>query len=146
MLLEDQVCSLELAKKLKKLEVKQDSYFMWYSFENPLQNIFEEDHVPDNHWNLNFTERCSKYGADWTLSAFTVAELGEMLPVKIGDEYLTTHRCIRNGWWIFYSSEDNDDHSFNSFWDASSEVNIRARMLIYLIENNLVKVEDINNV
>ena len=34
MKLEDQVCSLELAKKLKELGVKQDSLFYWnlYSF------------------------------------------------------------------------------------------------------------------
>jgi hypothetical protein len=29
-MLEDQVCSLELAKRLQELGVRQDSYFGWY--------------------------------------------------------------------------------------------------------------------
>lgn len=33
MKLEDQVCSLELSKRLKELGVKQDSHFYWQNFE-----------------------------------------------------------------------------------------------------------------
>jgi len=66
--IERQVCSLELAKKLKKLEVKQDSLRYWI-------------YCPETkEWVL--AQR--KWTKNWKMySAFTVAELGELLPFKI---------------------------------------------------------------
>ena len=93
--LEDQVCSLELAKKLKELGVKQESIFWWIEFVNGWELRFATFKVPT----LNDV-----------ISAFTVAELGEGLP----DE------CV-------------------SYY-ADTEANARALMLIYLIENRLVKI------
>jgi hypothetical protein len=68
MKLKDQVCSLEPAKKLKELGVKQDSLFWW---------------TTDN---LNFVDDKCTWWIEPTvesytrrISAFTVAELGEYL-------------------------------------------------------------------
>ena len=67
MKLEKQVCSLELAKKLKELGVKQESLWYWnQTFEakrKPHPYLFEVQGWDKTH---------HKY------SAFTVAELGEM--------------------------------------------------------------------
>lgn len=121
--LKDQVCSLELAKRLKELGVKKNSLFYWDS------HCIEELKTQGN------------YGitSDGEYSAFTVAELGEMLP----DEYLTirfsdkkytatTATMIANYTVMEFYEEDN------------TEADARAKMLIFLLENNYVKLEDIN--
>jgi hypothetical protein len=70
MKLEDQVCSLELAKRLKELGVKQESLFYWVSIQGKyfIQYAIFVD---------------SEYQSQLTYSAFTVAELGEGLPEKV---------------------------------------------------------------
>ena len=116
MKLEKQVVSLELSKKLKELGVKQKSCFDWV-----LPSIGDSWKV----WEVSTYKRSDRK----FLSAYTVAELGEMLPQM----------------WI-----DTFKHSLE--WqvgikqfkhvacDEYSEANARAKMLIYLIENNLIKL------
>src|SRR5689334_3228066 len=70
MKLEDQCCSLELSKKLKELNIKQDSVFVWEYFNDNCYGIKYRPYAVvttiENKLNL--------------YSAFTVAELGEILP------------------------------------------------------------------
>jgi hypothetical protein len=71
MKLEDQVVSLELAKKLKEPGVKQESAFWWNLRFN------------SGEWHLDSYQIFTKSNAspcDDSISAFTVAELGEILP------------------------------------------------------------------
>lgn len=127
MKLEDQVVSLELAKKLKELGVKQDAYFSWnainYYGSKELERI-----------TLRKTEDSSRYsygdeGENIYFSAFTVAELGEMLP-------------------SYYCSHLDDDGKARCFGGkekiksatGKTEADARAKMLIYLLENKLVTV------
>lgn len=137
MKLEKQVVSLELAKKLKKLGVTQQSLFYWFNGE-----IFFEK---DNLWISPF----KKAG----YSAFTASELGEMLPQEIerpnpnyegkygADPYKNElnflsynggHPCYTYG----YDLEWGPD-----YLDEDTEADARAKMLIYLIENKLMEVE-----
>lgn len=74
MKLEDQVCSLELAKKLKVLGVKQDSHFVWFDMDGEMQIVETLPAMPPQKQDGGFNE--------W-YSAFTCAELGEMLPQGI---------------------------------------------------------------
>lgn len=77
MRLEDQVISLDLAKRLKKLGVKQDAYQAWV------------ENRPDHSFHLWNEEMRAMRGSDLGVdrrrkvpeeySAFSVAELGEML-------------------------------------------------------------------
>lgn len=136
MKLEQQVCSLELAKRLKELGVKHESLFYWIEFRNESS---PEDKWPNVYHNLirkgqrnNWRER--SYLKDLELySAFTVAELGEMLPKEINDHktsYLEiTHR---SGYWqTFYLGIVQ--------MVSTNQTNAYAKMLIYLIENGLIE-------
>lgn len=80
---------------------------------------------------------------DWEqISAFTVAELGEMLPegVTSSREFYggTSEKC----WFVEYDQipgEERDDFKNRCFTD-DTEADARAALLIYLIENNLLSV------
>ena len=123
--LEQQVCSLELAKKLKELGVKQDSIFDWvFGFD---ANKGKKDYFlwlmsPYNRENLKWPEQ---------YSAFTVAELGEMLP-KGHHTYQAD-----NGWYV---PPFNSIKNWNTQYPCKTEANARAQMLIHLIENKLIEI------
>lgn len=141
MKLEDQVTSLELSKKLKEFGVKQDSLFYWL-------NIL-------NGWAIYSYSDAIEYKSINPISAFTVAELGEMLPigwasVKRGNGILKNNKKIPS--YEIFKSEiesmekdgsigDNVNISFESCWVIEAkEADARAKELIYLIENKLVEV------
>lgn len=143
MKLENQVCSLELAKKLKELRVKQESLFFW-GFDN--QEGFSGG--------LKILQE-SNYAEQY--SAFTVAELGEMLPDKIKEytlhiynnpEYLKKYKYERTeNWSCGYELQSWDVNTQKHYWKgwfvwehAKTEADARAKMLIYLLENNLMKL------
>ncbi len=124
MKLEDQVCSLDLAKKLKELGVKQESYFRW-------QPAVEINGIVDE-WTLDVS-RFEPYCA-----AFTVAELGEMLPNGFSVKKMLGARF---GDYYCYAKIGKSAPFLES---AHTEADARAKMFIYLIENQLLKVESIN--
>lgn len=132
--LRDQVCSLELAKRLNKLGVRQESLFVWWAYENPLMRVFKEEDVPDNYWNVDSAKICSKNGVDWTYSAFTVAELGFLLP----DNCYSQKDCgtLPIEWICHHTIDENQE----DIWIADSEADVRAKLLIYLIENGIINV------
>lgn len=84
MQIESQVISLELAKRLKELGVKQNAYQAWV------------EHKPDHSFHLWNEEMRAMRGQDLGIdrrkkepeeySAYSVAELGEMLPARIEAE------------------------------------------------------------
>ena len=119
MTLEQQVTSLELSKKLKELGVKQDSLFWWLE-------------VSPGQWNTH----CLSYGKreeNIGISAFTVSELGEILP-----EYFCSAQAGTQEKWVCekYSHGTIDAEVPRLY--ADTEANARAKMLIYLIEHKLI--------
>src|SRR6185369_17718313 len=74
--LESQVCSLELAKRLKELGVKQESLFIWSAWVS--HSPEENTDCHDLHWEVVSKE----FGNPGWYSAFNVAELGEILPTE----------------------------------------------------------------
>ena len=121
--LKDEVCSLELGQKLKELGVKQKSLFYWCKIRNK------------NKWELRPEIRVfgveifrNKYYDLPEISAFTVAELGEMLiDGRSGNE-------MPRGFWCSHKNDDGEQQ-----W-AKTEANARAKMLIHLIENNFISI------
>lgn len=126
MRLEDQVCSLELAERLKELGVKQESLFYW-------------EKCPDhgNNFVISCNEHHNQITGEWSnchiledqenYCAFTVSELGEMLP----DNVYTQKDCaeLKTTWFC---------HGQREVWIANTEADSRAKMLIYLIEKGLM--------
>ena len=116
MKLEDQVCSLDLAKRLKELGVKQDSYFYWCK---PWPLGTEWLDGGDEYKIVDGVSNNSSY------SAFTVAELGLLIPSEF--------QSGRNGqekWICWYGKTEQ-----MQILTANTEADARANTLIYLVEN-----------
>lgn len=135
MRLEQQVLRLELAKKLKELGVKQESIFVWQN-----QKDWHTKKLT-NKWKVlsvnkyDNTSAGQELGYSRYVSAFTVAEIGEILPREAN----VNGMC---DWW----SQKNKDGSWsaqyryniNTKQTADTEVDARAKMLIYLLENKVI--------
>jgi hypothetical protein len=65
------------------------------------------------------------------ISAFTVAELGEMLKEGMERSFYSQ----KDGWTIEYTPIDTP---LLRMWGCETEADARAKMLIYLIENKLI--------
>lgn len=138
MKLESQVCSLELAKRLKELGVKQNSIFYYQGTKDEIER--------EHGMILEFGKVLQHKEADF-FSAFTVAEFGEMLPVKIsandvgeestyGETWLTIEHS--DGWWVSY--ENSNHQMLVEQCNAATEAEARAKMLVYLLENQLITI------
>lgn len=139
--LEKQICGIELAKKLRELGVKQESIFWHWATD------VEEDGL--TWWTVSEKEpRRGKKVRELStprhyrgkVSAFTIAELGEMLP----GAFQSGKRP--------YEGASPKEHLYECWpyepvhgkniptQTALTEADARAKMLIYLIENKLVMV------
>ena len=150
MKLEEQVVSLELAKKLKKLGFKQEGLFSWsncniaYRYEDiacsyvqkldKLTLIYEEN-IPEKQF---FGSEDDELDADEkeVYSAYTPAELGEMLPAYFdSNHYLYIWKDDKDLWRIHYTEWGIVT---NFVIEKDTEANARAKMLIYLKEKKLI--------
>lgn len=129
MKLENQVVSLELSRKLKELGVKQESLFYWHP---RLDGANRPYIVPASHRNGTSPNK------DF-IPAFTVAELGEMLKAR----YFTVQHSWKEAgkWRCHYRHLETGEVIIEREglkFEAKTEADARAAMLIYLIENKLV--------
>lgn len=126
MKLEIQVASLELSKKLKNLGVKQESYFVYVKNPADLYILYVDDHGWDKSRKV--------------YSAFTVAELGEMLPVGTKSIHIDTWYdslpVQANKNWMCTMPVQRVGRKTHIVY-ALTEADARAKMLIYLLENKL---------
>lgn len=133
MKLENQVVSLELAKRLASLGVSQDSIFQW----RVQWETGKEDEIMlvqgENY------ESKGENGGVALYAAFTVAELGEILPDTIEENEATLYLMCGKGtsahpWSIWYGSTKQEGPSSV----GENEADARAALLVYLIENKLI--------
>jgi hypothetical protein len=123
-----------LLKKLKELGFEQESLFKYWDGDLVCEIkrgvLLDED---------GFASQI--FRREELLSAYTVAELGEMLPEKVktpyGNKSFSIFREVCNETWdVAYSTDTDDDE--NLWQQAETEADSRAKMLIYLKENNLI--------
>jgi hypothetical protein len=154
--IKDQCCSLELAKKLKNLGVRQESYFYWCLSKkegNGGLPVFYQ--LAD----INRLEKSCFWPED-KISAFTSSELGDMLPCTINVmdgadfkifqyiEWKITEKYLINYYSLFPEISNEIPsanikvkyHLMENHIFESNEANARAKMLIFLIENKLIEV------
>jgi len=153
MKLEEQVVSLELAKRLKELGVKQDSYFYWA--DDSIVSTVNLDILLEDE----FVRSLSGINNDWPdqeikelSSAYTVAELGEYLNLPIDKNHKINGRFHQNIYLDFgfkrfrlvSSSEAGFSESTKILaqFESDKEADVRAKMLIYLLENKLIKLHE----
>jgi len=123
MKLEEQVCSLELAQKLKELGVKQDAYWLWTT----------------NTGRAELTDDASGFESE-QFSAFTVAELGEMLLNHDARDVEITLYGYNRGYIRYEEGDAEYQFSSTPNQDYTSFADAMAKMLVYLIENKLIKL------
>ena len=122
--LKNQVVSLGLAEQLKKLGVNQDSYFCWHYY----KGLKSEAELGEFIMGM-----CSGI----FISAFTVAELGELLPITV--KY--TKNPVGYKYQAHYDTLKDDlsgELDYKRSTASNTEADARAKMLIYLLENKLI--------
>lgn len=134
MKLEDQCANKVQAEKIKELGILQKSLFYHHpNFDRP---VFGETWTTETGKTYKKTLVCNdKKGSS---AAFTVAELGVMLP-----GYYESHYRTNDEVW-YCGNMDNNDEKY-TFYTELTEAQARAAMLIYLLENTLTTPEEVNN-
>lgn len=147
--LESQVCSLELAKQLKELGIMQQSLF-WYIKRKDYPS--KSEHLVFGMPNFSYKDDLNGLmynspiweNTGWEFySAFSLAELGKMLPdhIKTDSGFDSDAIC--------YIKSQKKDNEYKIYIDCSPniiiffdeiEVDARAKMLIYLLENKLMEL------
>ena len=159
--IEQQVCDRVYAEKLRDLGVPQDSVWWWV--------FLKKDDSPNPVWEskdrwLLETGVRAEFGDD-KVSAFTVAELGEMLPEEIDIGFFRQEQDLHDSgyaWKVMYYTfqeplfetepvEGNDkvvklkpvQATITAYFEEETEANARAKALIWLIENGHANVNDL---
>lgn len=108
--------------------VKQESLFYWH--------VATLGMGADK---VRFGDEQHRDGTTPLYSAFTVAELGEMLPNDVNDAALMMDKTS-DEYRVWYANPNEDDWPFDLsiVRIARTEADARAKMLIYLLENKLI--------
>lgn len=141
--LKHQVTSLEISQRLKELGVNQESLFWWNLWNGQMDDFMYQICYGKP------VKRADGVLPQDTCSAFTVAELGEMLPLGVRANK-NGKGSIRGTSYFYYQEEENigystygyegrEDDLFESLdVTVTTEADARGKMLIYLLENNLI--------
>ncbi|MBU2513458.1 hypothetical protein KJ966_19120 [bacterium] len=142
MKIENQVCSVDQAKRLVELGIRLQTFFQW---ELPVNTKRSDPDV----FSLSVV---SSIPGKKVISypAPSVAELGELLPTVISleeeDLFIQGSLGKRRGefhYIWFQSSLDNVEWELFPAIEKDTEAEARAEALIWLIENDYVKLEDL---
>lgn len=119
--IESQVCSLELAKRLKGIGINDQSFFHWVEYKDKVK--------------LELTEVISDYCIE-CFNAYTVAELGEMLK----EQWFSSNFIVALSKWRTDFVDPETARSRKPTLYADTEADCRAKALIWCIENGLAEV------
>lgn len=118
------VTGRKISEKLKRLGVKQKSEFCWVKY------LYKDKYK----WDLFCLLRGKT--ASKNISAFLVGELGEML-TKI--DFTDSIIFDKSSKWRTAYCDNAYKHPLSKATWADTEANSRGKMLIYLLENKLIK-------
>jgi hypothetical protein len=133
--LEEQVCTIDFAKQLRDLGVNKESLF----------NFCDEEDCPETYPNNDgYCPSCMLAGQ--IIHAYTVAELGAMLPraLMAGATKERRYLNISSGqptlekWYVYYDAYKMNDYRIGA--ESDTEADARAKMLIYLLGNKLMSM------
>ena len=155
---EQQVCSLELAQKLKELGINQESVWWWvftdeerwelvcksigYNFTNSSKSYIKVPTYNDEGYGYREVKKMC--------STFTVAELGEMLPNYVSISLCGGGRNAERAGYLVCSNANARENWIKSLASRCDyEINFKeirdkkmadamAKMLIHLLENKLI--------
>ena len=127
-----QVCTIEQAQKLRELGAPQkEAIYFW-----------DEDGSGNLIRSLDASARLIG-----CVAAYTVAELGEMLPAYMTSKedgirgFLHSIDVSGDGWECYYERNDMGV-AMHNIQTGKTEAQARAAMLIYLLENKLITLKD----
>ena len=112
-------------KRLKELEVKQESHFSWYPIAGDRVALWT---IEEFHHTTGYAR-----GDRTSYAAFTVAELGALLGKAPRDEFVEAYLDVMS---LLHEQLDMSQMAHNLI----TQPDIPAQMLIYLLENKLVTV------
>jgi hypothetical protein len=133
MKIEDQVCTIEQSKKLPLIH---NTIYRYVIYEALNYRLLSTDNLPG--------------GGYWWYPAYTVAELGVLLPAvltvgclnySLTTEYMAG-KCLISWDCANYTTYEMDQFEGEIFIERT-EAQARAAALIWLIDNNHVKAEDL---
>ena len=130
MTIQNQVSNLELSRKLEKLGVKQDGYWMWVKY-----SLWKEPKLWASDLTSKMKVTCFSGKLEYAISAFTVAELGEMMPITIEEKdkmYFFEIRKCEAGWLVGYVTRIREN--FLKYFRDKKLVDEMAKMKIYLLK------------
>ena len=152
--LQEQVLSLELSKELKRLGIEHESYFSWSNIDTPYPRLISSQMELER-------------SGDFLVNAYTASELIELLPIHvlsknmpplnsyrlaISKSFIVTDpinlKCA-NITIVNYKPDTFDPMNIDytsldkNIWDTNTS-NALGKMLIFLIENDLMGMRDEN--
>ena len=122
--MQDQCITLDQAKRLAELGVIEKSICVWYVPSMKEYQPYVQFARPADNSNSNF------------FRAYTVAELGVMLPTLGIKRYKSNNGRGSDYYWLEYQSQD---------WSDLNEASLLAKVLIYLLEENMTTAEQVNS-
>jgi hypothetical protein len=129
-MIENHVVNFELSKRLHDLGIRRDSIFYWFGIKEK-----------------KIAQRCSSSDFDGSfISAYTASEILEMLPEtiiagrKMDREHIFELKKINGKISVCYTDNGYELGEQREINPSNS----LAKMLIYLVENKLVEVDEIN--
>jgi hypothetical protein len=123
--LEKQVCNVKLAQRLRKLRVNVRSLWTWCKI--------------GKKWRVEWSEGDEPLKAAQRAEAYTVSELGDMLPFSLDNKLLKIGKCADGSWLVFYEQFcGTNGTKMIEDQGADTEADARAKMVIYLAKNKFI--------
>lgn len=132
--IEEQVINLDQARQLLGLGLNLESYFV---YAKP-KGKDDFNLISRKHYNLH------RFAFELIISAYTIGELGVLLPTYIKDNgivYSLLAAFFENHFYIAYTMPGSENTIFS--FDMKTESEARGEALIHLLNEKIVKVEDL---